>query len=77
MNDLTIPFKTGRLAIVSDLHFDGYQRYTLDPIKTWGIEDILWNVDALILECDFTNGPPRNWADVFQCLSAFVPADRI
>ncbi|MEJ6390578.1 metallophosphoesterase [Gymnodinialimonas ulvae] len=77
MTPMTIPFQNGTLAILSDLHFDSYQRYALDPIKMWGLEDIVWNADALILAGDLTNGPARNWPDVFQYLSEFIPPGQI
>ena len=77
MTHLTIPFQTGTLVVLGDLHFDSYQRCGLDPIKTWGLEDILWEADALILAGDLTNGPPMNWPDVFQYLTAFIPPEQI
>ncbi|MEL6564727.1 MAG: metallophosphoesterase [Pseudomonadota bacterium] len=77
MTPMTIPFQSGTLAILSDLHFDSYQRYALDPIKMWGLEDILWNADALILAGDLTNGPARNWPNVLQYLPEFIPPDQI
>ncbi|WP_170342050.1 metallophosphoesterase [Ruegeria arenilitoris] len=77
MTHVTIPYQTGTLVVLGDLHFDGYQRHGLDPIKTWGLEDIVWEADALILAGDLTNGPARNWADVFQYLSTFFPPQQI
>jgi len=77
MTHQTIPFQSGTLVVLSDLHFDSYQRLALDPIKTWGLEDILWEADALILAGDLSNGPARNWADVFQYLSTFIPPEQI
>ncbi|MEJ6390585.1 metallophosphoesterase [Gymnodinialimonas ulvae] len=77
MTPMTIPFQSGTLAILSDLHFDSYYRYAIDPIKMWGLEDILWNADALILAGDLTNGPSRNWPNVFQYLSEFIPPEQI
>jgi len=43
----------------------------------WGLQDIVWNADALILAGDLTNGPADRWAQVFQYLSEFIPPDRI
>nr|WP_299546694.1 metallophosphoesterase [uncultured Tateyamaria sp.] len=63
--------------MLSDLHYDSYQRYALDPISMCGLEDILWNADALILAGDLTNGFARNWRDVFQYLSEFIPPNQI
>lgn len=77
MTPITIPFQSGTLVLLSDLHFDSYDRYAIDPIKTWGLEDILWNADALILAGDLTNGPARNWHGVFQYLSEFIPPNQI
>ncbi|MCK8464153.1 metallophosphoesterase [Aliiroseovarius sp. S1339] len=77
MTPLTIPFQHGTLAILSDLHLDSYQRLALDPISLLSLEETLWNADALILAGDLTNGPPQNWARVFQHLSDYIPADHI
>lgn len=73
MTHLTIPYQTGTLVVLGDLHFARHQRHGLDPIKIWGFEYILWEVDALILAGGMTNGSARNWADVFQYLSTFIP----
>nr|WP_254435602.1 hypothetical protein [Ruegeria arenilitoris] len=35
--------------VLGDLHFARYQRHGLDPIKAWGLEDILWEADVLTL----------------------------
>jgi len=77
VNRVTIPYQTGTLVVLGDLHFDSYQRHGIDTIKTLGFEDILWEADALILAGDLTNGPARNWADVFQYLSSFSSPQRI
>lgn len=77
MTPMTVPFQSGTRAILSDLHFDSYYRYAIDPIKTRGLEDTLWNADALILAGDLTNGPARNWHDVFRYLSEFIPLSQI
>lgn len=77
MTPLTIPFQTGTIAVLADLHFDSYQRYALDPISLMNLEDILWNADALILAGDLTNGLARNWNAVFQQLSKYIPPDLI
>ncbi|WP_217361195.1 hypothetical protein, partial [Ruegeria arenilitoris] len=48
MTHLTIPYQSGTLVVLGDLHFDRYQRHALNPIKAWGLEDNLWEADALI-----------------------------
>ncbi|EEX08506.1 conserved hypothetical protein [Ruegeria lacuscaerulensis ITI-1157] len=48
MTHVTIPYQTGTLVVLGDLHFDRYQRHALNPIRAWGLEDILWVADALI-----------------------------
>lgn len=77
MTPLTIPFQHGTLAILADLHLDSYQRHALDPISLLSLEEMLWNADALILAGDLTSGPARNWKDVFQLLSEYIPPDQI
>ncbi|WP_170526023.1 hypothetical protein [Ruegeria arenilitoris] len=49
MTHLTIPYQSGTLVVLGDLHFARYQRHGLDPIKAWGLEDILWEADVLTL----------------------------
>ncbi len=72
-----IPYKTGEIVVLADLHYDTYRRFALGPFDVWGLQDIVWNADALILAGDLTNGPADRWTQVFQYLSEFILPERI
>lgn len=73
----TIPYQSGEVVVLGDLHYDSYRRFALCPIDQWNLQDIVWNADALILAGDLTNGPADRWAQVFQYLSEFIQPERI
>lgn len=73
----TIPYHSGEIVVLGDLHYDSYRRFALNPIDQWNLQDIVWNADALILAGDLTNGPADRWTQVFQYLSEFISPDRI
>ncbi len=77
MDYQTIPYNSGEIVVLGDLHYDSYRRFALSPIDQWSLQDILWNADALILAGDLTNGPADRWAQVFQYLSKFILPERI
>lgn len=77
METLRIPFKTGRIVVLSDLHWNSYERLSPDPISMLGLEDILSDADALILAGDLTNGPADNWSKVFAALANYVLPEKI
>lgn len=77
MNYQTIPYHSGEIVVLGDLHYDSYRRFALCPIDQWNLQDIVWNADALILAGDLTNGPADRWAQVFQYLSEFILPERI
>ncbi|WP_417241825.1 hypothetical protein [Celeribacter sp.] len=60
-----IPYRSGKIVVLGDLHYDSYQRFTQCPINQWNLQDIVWNADALILAGDLANGPADRWAQVF------------
>lgn len=72
-----IPYRSGEIVVLGDLHHDSYRRFALNPIDQWNLQDIVWNADALILAGDLTNGPADRWAQVFQYLSEFIRPERI
>ena len=77
METLRIPFKTGRIVVLGDLHWNSYERLSRDPITMLGLEDVLCNADALILAGDLTNGPAQNWAEVFEALADYILPEKI
>jgi predicted phosphodiesterase len=72
-----IPYRSGEIVVLADLHYDSYRHFALSPIVQWDLQDIIWNADALILAGDLTNGPADRWAQVFQYLSEFILPKRI
>ena len=77
METLRIPFKTGRIVVLGDLHWNSYERLSRDPIAMLGLEDVLSNTDALILAGDLTNGPADNWSKVFAALADYILPEKI
>ncbi|WP_106745078.1 metallophosphoesterase [Yoonia maritima] len=73
----TIPYHSGEIVVLGDLHYDSYRRFALSPIDQWALQDIVWYADALILAGDLTNGPADRWTQVFQYLSEFIRPERI
>ena len=72
MEPLTIPFETGRIVVLGDLHFDSYERQSWDPIAKLGLQGALSSADALILAGDLINGPGKNWSKVFHYLAQYI-----
>ena len=78
MNSLTIPYKTGRLLILADLHCNTYARLGQHPIVAHGLDsDLIWDFDALIIAGDLANGPPEVWRDWLESLARFIPLERV
>lgn len=77
METLTIPYETGRIVILGDLHFDSYERQSSDPIEQLGLQGALNSVDALILAGDLINGPAKNWPKVFHYMALYILPDKI
>jgi 3',5'-cyclic AMP phosphodiesterase CpdA len=75
---LEIPYRTGRLIVLGDLHHDSYMRYGTDPFTAHELDQSLcWDVDALIVAGDLTNMPVMHWRPTLMFLKRFVPASRI
>lgn len=75
---IEIPYRTGRLIVLGDLHHDSYMRYGTDPLAAHGLDQSLcWDVDALIVAGDLANVPLPNWPLALAFLKRRVPASRI
>ncbi|SFD50167.1 Calcineurin-like phosphoesterase [Sulfitobacter brevis] len=75
---LTIPYDSGRIAILSDLHADTYQRRGADPITSLGLHAIVNDsLDALIIAGDLTDGPAAKWIRGLAHLTPHIPPERI
>ena len=75
---ITIPYETGRIAILSDLHLDSYMRTGQDFVAAHGLEAVLdSSLDALIVAGDLKNGPAAQWSTGLNHLAAHIPPERI
>ena len=58
MIPIVIPYRSGRIAVLADLHWDSYPRIGTNPIDAHDLhQDLEWGVDALIVTGDLANGP--------------------
>lgn len=74
----TIPYKTGRVAILADIHVDDYERVGEDFIAAHGLESVLNDsLDALIIAGDISNGPAPQWIKGLNQLTPHIAPDRI
>lgn len=77
MSVLTIPFHSGRVVILADLHYDSYARQRCDVFEEHGLGPLVWQgLDALILAGDLADNPRFHWPHVFQYLRRFIAPDR-
>jgi predicted MPP superfamily phosphohydrolase len=77
MTPIDIPFRTGSIIVLSDLHHDHYARRKLDPFAAHGLHQSLrWTADALILAGDLADTPARNWPAAFAFLRRYMPPQR-
>jgi Icc-related predicted phosphoesterase len=75
---LTIPFNSGRIAILSDLHANTYEHRGTDPIASLGLHAVVNDtLDGLIIAGDLTDGPARKWIQGLAQLTPHLPPERI
>lgn len=73
-----IPYNSGRIAILSDLHLDRYARTGQDFMTAHGLEAVLDDtVDALIIAGDLTSGPAARWVTGLNRLTPHIAPERI
>lgn len=73
-----IPYSSGRIAILSDLHIDSYVRASSDLVTAHGLEVLLTgSLDALIVAGDLTNGPGSRWKKGLDYLATRISPERI
>lgn len=78
MPDQTIPFNSGRLAVLGDLHLDHWQRIDRNPITDFQLEALLRaDLDALIVAGDLINGPSTNWPRAIEFLAQYISPEQI
>ena len=74
----TIPYDSGLVALIGDLHYDSYAWAGLDPIEAGGLADLPWTrLDALIVTGDLANHPSGNWRFALRRLSKWIDPSRI
>lgn len=77
MSVLSLPYHTGRILVIADLHYDHYARQRLDPFEEHGLHPIEWQgLDGLILAGDLADNPRFHWPRAFQYLRQFIAPDR-
>lgn len=73
-----IPYRTGRIAILSDLHIDSYMRAGRDLITALGFESFINNsLDAIIVAGDLSDGPAVRWGAALGQLAPHIAPDKI
>lgn len=78
MTELVVPYRSGRIAVLADLHLDHWDRTGRNPLQDFKLEEFLkYNNDALIIAGDLINGPPANFQKAFKVLTRYIAADRI
>lgn len=74
MTPLFIPYTTGRLLIIADLHHEE----GLDPFAMFGLDVLDWDgFDAVIIAGDIADDPIKNWPAALDFLSRYISRDRI
>ncbi|MDT8853443.1 metallophosphoesterase [Paracoccaceae bacterium Fryx2] len=74
----TIPYDSGLVALVGDLHYDNHDRAGLDPIESGGLSGLPWTrLDALIVTGDLANSPCVSWRPALRRLSRWIDPSRI
>ncbi|GGW40013.1 hypothetical protein GCM10011452_30530 [Gemmobacter lanyuensis] len=74
MTTLFIPFKTGRLLILADLHHEE----GLDPFVMFGLDGLDWDsFDAVIIAGDIADDAARNWVPAIDFLSRYIMRERL
>lgn len=75
---LEIPYRTGRLVVLADLHHDSYVPSRRDPFVVHGLDPNFWSdVDALIVAGDIANAPLMHWPRALAYLKQVIPPDRV
>lgn len=73
-----IPYRTGRVAIFSDLHIDSYMSAGRDVITSLGFETVIKDdLDALIIAGDLSDGPAARWGVALGQLAPHIAPSRI
>ncbi len=78
MDCVTIPYRSGRIAVLADLHWDSYARTGTNPIEAHDLHHQLGSdVDALIIAGDLANGPPQAWQAALSALKRCLNIEHV
>lgn len=79
MPPLTIPYLTGRIAVLGDLHCDHYAGQKLDPFSAHDLDRLIgWaGLDALIVAGDLIDRWSRNWPMALEFLQGFMAPSKL
>lgn len=78
MDPVIIPYRSGRIAVLADLHWDSYARIGSNPIDVHDLAyDLTSDLDALIIAGDFANGPPQVWQAALYELKQRLPIENL
>ena len=71
---IDIVWRTGKVAVLADLHHDSYSKIGRGPFEAHGLDRSLpWSeLDALIIAGDLANAPFSNWSAAFAYLRRFM-----
>tara|TARA_R110002049_G_scaffold308898_1_gene514752 strand:- start:934 stop:1806 length:873 start_codon:yes stop_codon:yes gene_type:complete len=73
-----IPYRTGQVAILSDLHVDSYMSAGRDVITSLCFENVIKDdLDALIIAGDLSDGPAIKWGAALAQLTPHIAPNRI
>lgn len=75
---IDIVWRTGKVAVLADLHYDSYSITGTEPFASHGLDRCLpWSeLDALIIAGDLANAPFTNWPAAFAYLRRFMAPSR-
>jgi 3',5'-cyclic AMP phosphodiesterase CpdA len=69
-----IPFQSGQLLIIADLHYE----LGLDPFAMFGLGELDWkSLDAVIVAGDISDDAAEDWPAAIDFLSRYISRDRI
>jgi len=78
MSKFVIPYRSGRIAVLGDLHLDHWGRAGRNPLRNFQLEELVRHgLDALIIAGDLINGPPVTLTKAFGFLAGYIAPDRI
>lgn len=75
---ILLPFQSGRLVIIANLHFDHFHHKARDPFIDHGLDRLDWSkIDGLIVAGDLSERPLIGWPHALDYLARFISPDRI